>query len=94
MICSITSTSPHCGRPFTQKPFLIPETGSEPGGRKPADINSLFQGVDSRDDVLGCIWFNIDKESNWRIDSSSQAEQTFRKNAADDAFGFNPSSAH
>ncbi|WP_199550101.1 glycoside hydrolase family 26 protein [Streptomyces sp. N35] len=81
-------------RTFTQKPFLIPETGSEPGSRKASDINSLFQGVASRDDVLGFIWFNINKESNWRIDSGPQAEKTFRTNAADDAFGFNPSDVH
>ncbi len=81
-------------RGFTQKPFLIPETGAEPGGRKVSDINDLFRGVASREDVVGFVWFNIDKEKNWRIDSSSGAEQAFRKNAADAAYGFDPADVH
>ncbi|WP_327351033.1 glycoside hydrolase family 26 protein [Streptomyces sp. NBC_01304] len=81
-------------RTFTKKPFIIPETAAEPGARQQADINDLFQGVAAHNDVVGLIWFNLNKESDWRIDSGPQTEHSFRTNAANDAFGFDPSGLH
>jgi mannan endo-1,4-beta-mannosidase len=75
-------------RTFSQKPFLIAETGSQPGSRKPADIADLFAGVVGNTDVIGFIWFNIAKESDWRVDTSADALAAFRQGAADSRFGF------
>ncbi|WP_327358019.1 glycoside hydrolase family 26 protein [Streptomyces sp. NBC_01304] len=77
-------------RTFTKKPFIIPETASAHGERKPADINDLFKGVAARDDVLGFVWFNLKKESDWRIDSGPISKRTFRANTEGDDFGFDP----
>ena len=55
-------------RPFTKKPFIIAETAAQAGDRNPADIKSVFQGTAKPDDVIGFVWFNFDKETDWRID--------------------------
>ncbi|MFI9272722.1 glycoside hydrolase family 26 protein [Kitasatospora sp. NPDC052896] len=75
-------------RAFTAKPVLLSETASEPTPRKPADIADLFAGVAARDDVLGFVWFDLNKETDWRIDSSPQSLAAFRNAAADPRFGF------
>ncbi|MFD0262907.1 glycoside hydrolase family 26 protein [Kitasatospora indigofera] len=75
-------------RTFTQKPWLIAETGSEPGARKPADIANLAANVIKRPDCLGFIWFNINKETNWRIDSDPQALSSFKQAVSDGRYGF------
>ncbi|MBO1335041.1 glycoside hydrolase family 26 protein [Streptomyces sp. VRA16 Mangrove soil] len=75
-------------RALTKRPFLIGETAAEAGQRKPADIRDLFKGVAARDDFLGFVWFNFDKESDWRITSGPLAQRTFKERAADDRFGF------
>ncbi|MFI6443127.1 glycoside hydrolase family 26 protein [Kitasatospora sp. NPDC050543] len=75
-------------RAFTDKPFLIAETGAEPGARKRNDILNLAGGVLARPDCLGFVWFNIRKEADWRIDSDPQALAAFKQIAADSRFGF------
>ncbi|MFF4632261.1 glycoside hydrolase family 26 protein [Streptomyces griseorubiginosus] len=75
-------------RGFTKKPFIIAETAAQAGERKPADIESLFQGTADRDDVIGFVWFNFDKETDWRINSGPLSEKTFKKQAANPDFGF------
>ncbi|MEU9956600.1 glycosyl hydrolase [Streptomyces sp. NPDC050982] len=75
-------------RGFTNKPFIIAETAAQAGERKPADIKSLFQGTVQRDDVIGFVWFNFDKETDWRINSGPLSEKTFKQQAANSSFGF------
>ncbi|WP_327068874.1 glycoside hydrolase family 26 protein [Kitasatospora sp. NBC_01302] len=79
-------------RVFTAKPFLIAETASSPGPGKGDDIDDLFSTVEARSDILGFVWFNFHKnvagETNWRVDSSPQAQDAFRHDAADPRFGF------
>ncbi|WP_128379192.1 glycoside hydrolase family 26 protein [Streptomyces cavernae] len=75
-------------RAFTKKPFLIAETAAEAGERKPSDIKDLFQGTAARDDVIGFVWFNFDKESDWRITSGPATLRTFKEQAAGARFGF------
>ncbi|MFJ2739986.1 glycoside hydrolase family 26 protein [Streptomyces sp. NPDC087440] len=78
-------------RTFTRKPVIIPETASEGGQRKPADIKDLFRGVEKRDDVIGFVWFDYNKEADWRISSGPLAQRTFRDEArGSEAFGFDP----
>ncbi|NGN68866.1 beta-mannanase [Streptomyces sp. A7024] len=75
-------------RGFTKKPFIIAETASQAGQRKPADITDLFTGTAARDDVIGFVWFNYDKETDWRITSGPASQATFRKHARDPRYGF------
>ncbi|WP_432090822.1 glycoside hydrolase family 26 protein [Streptomyces sp. NRRL F-5630] len=75
-------------RAFTKKPFLIAETASEDTPRKPADIQDLFTGVKERDDVLGHVWFDFDKEADWRIASDPASEAAYRREAAAPSYGF------
>ncbi|MEV0847854.1 glycosyl hydrolase [Streptomyces sp. NPDC049954] len=75
-------------RAFTRRPFLIAETASEAGERKPADIKDLFQGVLARKDVLGHVWFDFDKEADWRIASGPAAERAYQDQARDPGYGF------
>ncbi|OON74207.1 glycoside hydrolase family 26 protein [Streptomyces tsukubensis] len=75
-------------RAFTKKPFIVAETAAEAGDRKPADIKDLFQGVEKRDDVLGHVWFNFDKEADWRISSGPASARTYREQSRSSRYGF------
>ena len=75
-------------RTFTQKPFFISETASEPGARRPEDIADLFDGVADHPDVLGFIWFDIPKDANWQIDGNPAALAAFRTAVSNPLFGF------
>lgn len=70
-------------RTFTKRPFLLAETGAEPSPRKAAQITELLRTVAARSDLVGFIWFDIDKETDWRVDSSPDALATFRGGARD-----------
>jgi hypothetical protein len=75
-------------RTFTSKPFVIPETASEPDGRRPTDITDLFRGVRHTPDVVGFVWFHIKKRADWRIDHDPVAVAAFRRGVAGSAIGF------
>jgi Glycosyl hydrolase family 26 len=75
-------------RGFTGRPFIIAETASQAGPRKPADIADLFHNVATHHDVLGLVWFNLKKEADWRIDSGPASLAAFRRAAAAASFGF------
>ncbi|MFD6416803.1 glycoside hydrolase family 26 protein [Streptomyces sp. NPDC060194] len=75
-------------RTFSDKPFLIAETAAEAGETKPAAVADLFRGVAARKDVIGFVWFNFDKESDWRITSGPASLKAFRAGARNPAFGF------
>ena len=79
-------------RGFSQKPFLIAETGVSPSSEKPTEIRDLFSGVADRADVLGFVWFNYDKpgknETNWMINSDPTSAATFASLAQSSDWGF------
>lgn len=94
-----TGTGPHTfatlfapaikeARTFTRNPVLIAETASEAGSRKPADITDLLHGVTAHRDVVGLVWFDTHKATDWRIDSSPAALAAFRRGVTDSRFGF------
>ena len=58
-------------------PVMIGETGStDAGGDKVAWIEDLFPWLVARDiDTL--VWFHLDKETDWRIDSSPGTSEAF-----------------
>jgi hypothetical protein len=63
---------------ITRAPVLITEVGStEVGGDKAAWITSFFSMLDSDRALTGFVWFDADKETDWRINSSSAALVAF-----------------
>jgi len=71
-----------------RKPIMISEVSSaEEGGSKAAWIASAARTLKTRfPAVRAVVWFNIDKEADWRIDSSASALRAFRALAADPYF--------
>lgn len=61
------------------KDILIMEMASaEAGGNKAAWITDMFNQLNSRfSHIKGFTWFNINKETDWRITSSVSAKQSF-----------------
>ena len=54
------------------KQLLVTETAStEVGGSKPDWNTALIPYLLSQPDVSGFVWFDFDKETDWRIDSTS-----------------------
>ncbi len=66
------------------KPIMIAETSSsEIGGSKAAWNTNLFSYLSAQPDVTAVIWFHIDKEDDWRINSSTTSATSFKKALAD-----------
>lgn len=63
------------------KPIVIAETGStEFGGNKAQWISDMFSVLPSKfPKVKGVVWFDLLKETDWRIDSSKSSLQAFQK---------------
>lgn len=60
------------------KPIIIAETASsEVGGSKPRWIENLFSYVSAQQDVVALVWFHIDKEADWRINSTEASAEAF-----------------
>ncbi len=56
------------------KPVLVTEVGSaEEGGSKADWIEELVAYLDDRPGVVGFVWFDHDKEADWRLGSSAEA---------------------
>ncbi len=65
---------------ITYKPIMIAETAStEQGGNKAAWIADAFttQLVNNFPRIRAFIWFDIDKETDWRIESSPASQNAF-----------------
>jgi hypothetical protein len=57
---------------------VLASTGStEAGGDKSAWVNEMFDTVDADVGVTAVIWFDHDKETNWRTDSSPGSQAAF-----------------
>ncbi|WP_264010109.1 glycosyl hydrolase, partial [Mycolicibacterium flavescens] len=53
------------------KPILVTEVGcAESGGSKANWVRRLIEYLDRQHDVIGFVWFEHDKETDWRITSS------------------------
>lgn len=73
--CALTQTL----RLTDGRPVLISEVGcAESGGSKPNWITSFVDYVRRHPDVAGFIWFDHDKETDWRIGSTPQAAAAMR----------------
>lgn len=64
-----------------EKPMMIAEVGcAEEGGNKGDWIEEAFQIMKERfPKIETFVWFNTNKERDWRIESSSQSFQAFRR---------------
>ena len=72
---------------LTSKPLLVAETAStEGGGNKAAWIADMFAALARHPEITGVVWFNHHKETDWRIQSSAEAEAAFRLGAASARF--------
>ncbi|XAS68260.1 glycosyl hydrolase [Micrococcaceae bacterium Sec5.7] len=61
------------------KPIIIAETASsEAGGSKAAWNTSLVSYLAAQPDVTGFVWFHIQKEADWRINSSATSASAFK----------------
>ncbi|GAB3657884.1 hypothetical protein GCM10027589_18190 [Actinocorallia lasiicapitis] len=77
-------------RKFTEKPILIPETAAPEGPNKAAEIGDLWNSVAARSDVVGAVWFNIEKEKDWRLNSDPDAHAAFRDAADNPVLNLDP----
>ncbi len=83
-------------RALTHKPIIIEETASaEAGGSKAAWITSLETDIPKDlPAVHALVWFNIDKETDWRVNSSPAALKSFQQLVASPAWAGGPLDAH
>jgi beta-mannanase len=65
---------------LSSKPLVITEIGcSTSGGDKAAWIADMFRVLPtSFPRINGIVWFNVDKERDWRIESSAEALSAFK----------------
>jgi mannan endo-1,4-beta-mannosidase len=67
-------------RAFSKKPLVITETAAaDDNGRKVEWIEETFQLLPRHKDIIGVIWFEVDKEMDWRIVSSPAAAAAFAR---------------
>jgi hypothetical protein len=64
-------------------PILIAETASsEAGGSKAAWNTDLISYLAAQPDVMGFVWFHMQKEADWRINSSDASAAAFKSGLA------------
>jgi hypothetical protein len=70
------------------KPMIIGETASaEEGGSKADWIDAIVPTLETEfPDIRAVVWFDVDKERDWRLRSSEDAAIAFRGLAADPLF--------
>ncbi|MDT3444638.1 glycosyl hydrolase [Pseudofrankia sp. BMG5.37] len=69
---------------ITPKPIVITETGAADGaGRKAEWIAQLFDSLPRHPEIIGVIWQEAMKETDWRVAVSPTAARAFAAGAAD-----------
>lgn len=65
---------------LTAKPMFIAETASsELGGNKAAWITDLYRQINTNyTRIQGVVWFNTNKETDWRVESSTASLEAYR----------------
>jgi hypothetical protein len=65
-------------RKLTTRPILLCEVASsEDGGNKAAWMNQFFAFLSATPAIDGFVWFEFNKETDWRVESSASSEQAF-----------------
>jgi hypothetical protein len=63
---------------LTDKPIVLTEVAStELGGKKSEWIRDFLAQLGQNPSIVGFVWFQYDKETDWRIDSSSASRTAF-----------------
>ncbi len=83
-----------CGESILQLHALAPHlpidisevASSERGGNKSAWIEGMFASLAQYPEVKSFIWFNLEKQTDWPIESSHRAEVAFRDGVASNRF--------
>lgn len=70
---------------YPTKPIIIGEFATQEGsaGQKAAWIADAYARMRANPRVVGAVWFNADKEADWRVDSSAASLQAFQAAMAD-----------
>ncbi|MCD0451151.1 beta-mannanase [Actinocorallia sp. API 0066] len=76
---------------FSKKPILLAETGVQTGPGRDKKIAELMAKVAQRKDIIGIIWFNMDKRktegADYRLEVNKSALKTFRSYTTKYPFG-------
>lgn len=65
-------------RGLSSRPVMISEIGSaEQGGDKAAWISDFFSRMAAHPEIRAFVWFNHDKEADWRIQSSDASRMSY-----------------
>lgn len=76
---------------FSKKPILLAETGVQTGPGRDKKITELLTTVAKRKDIIGLIWFNMDKrkteKADYRLEASKSSLRTFRSLVTKYSFG-------
>ncbi|MDV6310231.1 glycoside hydrolase family 26 protein [Gordonia amicalis] len=73
------------GRLAPDLPILVTEVGCAEGNQpehKAQWIREFFTVIEANERVLGFVWFQMDKERDWRFNSSSASTAAFRESVA------------
>jgi mannan endo-1,4-beta-mannosidase len=70
-------------RDFTTKPFIIAETAIETGPAEVTCAENLIATVTGHSDVLGFVWFDIDKGGvDWKVESRPTVRAAMARDVA------------
>jgi mannan endo-1,4-beta-mannosidase len=75
-------------RAFTRKPFIVVETGAEPGSYRARAVRDLIASVAADRNVLGFVYFNQRGSGDWVIDHDPPALAVFRSHPKRGLYGF------
>jgi beta-mannanase len=74
-------------RRFTDKPLVITEmAATDNAGRKAEWIRDFFDSLPQHPDIIGFVWYEAIKETDWRIVSSPASAAAFAAGVADSRF--------
>jgi beta-mannanase len=60
-----------------RRPLMIAETGSAPGPRKPSWVQQTLESA-YHDGVRAVVWFEFDKETDWRLSENAAVARAAR----------------
>jgi mannan endo-1,4-beta-mannosidase len=63
---------------YPGKPIILGEIGAEETGDKGAWIRDAYTNMLKDPQVVGAVWFNMNKEADWRVSSSQSAANAYR----------------
>jgi beta-mannanase len=74
-------------RSLSRKPLWLAEVGcTEQGGDKAAWLDQMFRSIRADPRINALVWFNADKETDWRINSSPATLAAFQRGMSSTLF--------